>query len=232
MIKTNNNKKPRVEVCRKMFEQGVGSLSDVELLALYYHRTPQGVSTLALAEAHLARAGSLHGWLDSPYERVKAWPGVGLTNYVTPRASLELARRYLAEALRLRPVQFDSLQALIAYLHLSYRGYHHEVVSAVYLDSRLGLLKLSELAQGGMRSAKLSPRRLLEEAIACHATNMILVHNHPSGDPRPSEADSVMTEELLHLLDKFELRLLDHIILGKGNYFSFAEAKLLTELDE
>lgn len=217
---------PQERPREKLLQQGANTLSDAELLAIFYRVGIKGQSVLDMTRAHLATAGSLRSLLDYSYEQAQVLSGMGLTKYVSLQAALELGKRYLNQALR-ETIELASLPVVIDYLRLQLRGYAHEVLAGLFLNTKNQLIAYAELAQGGLTSAQLYPRTLVKQALSYNAAGLIVAHNHPSGDPTPSQADTVMTRELKQLLDKIEIRLLDHIILGAGRYFSFAQQGLI-----
>lgn len=206
----------------KLLTQGAASLSDAELLAIFYRVGIPGQPVLSLARAHLLATGSLRQLLDTPYKQAQILTGMSLTKYVSLQAGLELGKRYLHQTLK-KTLELNSLACVIDYLRLQLREYPHEVVIGLFLDIKNKLIQSEELAQGGLASAQIYPRTIVKQALAYNAAGLIVAHNHPSGDPNPSQADKTMTTDLKQLLDKIEIRLLDHIILGEGCYFSFAE---------
>lgn len=206
----------------KLLLQGSQALTDSELLAIFYRVGIKGKPVLKLADEHLAQAGSLKSLLDTSYTEAQALSGMGLTKFVSLQAGLELGKRYLAHTFKARPL-FSNLPSVLDYLRLQMRGYADEVLVGLFLDIKNGFLGFAELAKGGLSSAQLYPRPLVRQALNYNAAGLIVAHNHLSGDPAPSQADKLLTATLKELLEKIEVRLLDHIILGEGRYFSFAE---------
>ncbi len=98
-----------------------------------------------------------------------------------------------------------------------------EVFSAVFLDSQHRVIRFEELFRGTIDSASVYPREVVKQALACNAAAVILVHNHPSGDPAPSDADRRITQRLIEALGLVEIRVIDHIVVGSEGCTSFAE---------
>jgi DNA repair protein RadC len=102
------------------------------------------------------------------------------------------------------------------------RDLKKEVIKAVYLDSQNHIIEMQDLSQGTVDSSYIYPREVIEGAIKCHAVGMVLVHNHPSGNPSPSESDRELTRNLVNIGSMMQIRLHDHIIIGDNRFYSFA----------
>ena len=205
----------------KLLQQGPQALSDAELLAIFYRVGLKNKPVINLAAEHLATAGSLRQLIDVPYAQAQAWPGMGLSKYASLQAALELGTRYLGQTLK-RTLNLSQLTTVVDCLRLQLRAHEHEVMVGLFLDAKNHFIAFAQLAQGGLSTAQLYPRTLVKQALNYNAAGLIVAHNHPSGDPTPSQADRQMTDALKALLATIEIRLLDHIVLGEGRYFSFA----------
>lgn len=129
-----------------------------------------------------------------------------------------LARRRLAKGRKITQptLAFDYLQVLL-------QDYEHEVFCAVFLDSQHRVIRFEELFQGTIDSASVYPREVVKKALACNAAAVILVHNHPSGIPEPSDADRRITQRLEDALGLVDIRVIDHVVVGYEGFTSFAE---------
>ncbi len=145
-----------------------------------------------------------------------------VTSPVTERDILSmaqaLARRRLARGRKLTQprLAFSYLQTLL-------QDVEHEVFSAVFLDSQHRVIRFEALFHGTIDSASVYPREVVKRALGCNAAAVILVHNHPSGDPDPSDADRRITQRLKDALGLVEIRVIDHIVVGSEGCASFAE---------
>jgi len=139
---------------------------------------------------------------------------------------MELARRSLAEALKERPV-FDAPVKVKDYLRLQIGTRPHEVFAVVFLDAQNRLLTLEELFRGSLTQTSVYPRDVVKRALDLHAAAVILAHNHPSGVCEPSRADEHLTTTLKNALALVDIRVLDHLIVGRSEVVSFAERGLL-----
>ena len=114
-----------------------------------------------------------------------------------------------------------------SYLKLKIAELEYESFRVMYLDNQHGLIKLKEMFRGSINSASVYPREVVKTALHFNAAAVILTHNHPSGKREPSEADKIITKKLVSALELIDVRVLDHIIVGGGDTFSFAEYGLL-----
>jgi len=118
---------------------------------------------------------------------------------------------------------FEAPEAVKNYLQLSYADTEHEVFSILFLTNRHQLIKHAELFRGTIDGASVYPREIVKEALKQNAAALILVHNHPSGNTTPSQADKAITSRIKNALDLIEVRVIDHVIVSINDTFSFAE---------
>ncbi|MGY8820250.1 MAG: RadC family protein [Pseudomonadales bacterium] len=139
---------------------------------------------------------------------------------------LSVARQVIDQKYQ-RGALFDAPDAVKDYLSTKLVGFEHEVFAALLLDSKHRLLKYVELFRGTIDQASVYPREVVKEALRANAAAVIFAHNHPSGNPEPSQADKVLTQRLKEALALVEVRTLDHIVVGGEATVSFAEQGLL-----
>lgn len=126
-----------------------------------------------------------------------------------------------------REAKISSPQALFDYLRLKLAGEPHEVFGVVFLDSQHRAITFEALFHGTIHQTAVYPRVIVKRALDLNASAVILVHNHPSGEPQSSNADRVLTERVCDSLGLIDVRVVDHVIVGSGTPYSFAEAGLL-----
>ncbi len=206
----------------KMLQRGVTALSDAELLAVLLGTGARGRSVLAMARHLLGRFGNLQGVIDASREELMSEPGLGIAKYTLLQASLELARRCAMENLR-RGAVLSRPQDTRQFLHCHLRDPAREVFSCLFLDSQHALIDCEDLFWGTLDGAAVYPREVVRRALQLRAAAVIFAHNHPSGVAQPSQADRRITERLQAALALVDIRVLDHIIVGRGDQFSFAE---------
>jgi DNA repair protein RadC len=154
-------------------------------------------------------------------------PGLGLAKYVELQAVHEVGRRCAKEHLMVKDVLKDT-KATYRYLIAKMKNYHREVFACLFLNSANHLIAFQELFYGTVNMTNVHPREVVKAALEYNAMGVIAVHNHPSGQVMPSEADMRVTCHLKQALELLEIRLLDHVIVGKGGAVtSFIEQGLL-----
>lgn len=210
----------------KLLARGAGALTDPELLAIFLRTGVAGKSAVDLARELLAELGGLHGLFSADAARFCAIKGLGPAKFTQLRAVLEMSRRYLAEELAERDV-LTSPEATRAYLKTCLRGHPREVFACLFLDNRHRVIQYEELFQGTIDGASVHPREVARRALLLNASAVILAHNHPSGVAEPSQADLRITQRLKDTLAQFEIRVLDHVIVGEGEGVSLAERGLI-----
>ncbi|HEY1392291.1 MAG TPA: DNA repair protein RadC, partial [Methylibium sp.] len=198
----------------KLLERGPEALADAELLALLLRTGYQGVGVLSLAQRLLDEFGGITGLLRAAPEDLARIKGLGLAKRAELSAVLELSRRALATQLAERPI-FESPQTVKDYLllHLSDRA--HEVFSVLFLDARHRLQAFEELFRGTLTQTSVYPREIVKRALALNAAAVVLAHNHPSGVAEPSKADEYLTATLKSALALIDVRVLDHLVVGR-----------------
>lgn len=210
----------------KLLQRGVSSLTDAELLAIFLRTGIQGLSAVDMARQLLDGFGSLKAILSADRERFCQCRGLGDAKYAQLQAVLEMARRHFSEILE-RGDALTSPDVTRAFLSAQLRGYGHEVFACLFLDNQHRVLKWEELFRGTLDGASVYPREVAKRALYHNAAAVIFAHNHPSGVCEPSQADRLITDKLKQALNLFDIRVLDHFIVGDGLPYSFAEHGLI-----
>lgn len=195
--------------------------SDDELLALWLGLPDAGRA------ARLRRAqGGLSALLRAPAERLLAEPGLGFARIARLHAGLAVIERGALESL-VGLSLLSSSSAVRRFLRLKLAHLPREVFACLFLDNRHRLIRFEELFQGTVDRASVHPREVLRRALELNAAAVILAHNHPSGVAEPSASDLALTRDLSDLLARIDVRVLDHLVIGRGSEVSFAERGLL-----
>ena len=210
----------------KLMEHGAHSLSNAELLAVFFGTGTRGGTAVDLAHQLLARFGSLRELLCATREQALAGQGLGPARYCMLQAALELARRHYRDTLKVGPA-LDSPDVARAFLLAQLRDRPYEIFCCIHLDVRHRLIAFEELFRGTIDGASVHPREVVKAALARNAAAVILAHNHPSGVAEPSQADELITTRLRDALALVDIRVLDHLVIGDGRCVSFAERGLL-----
>ena len=210
----NKDHRPR----EKLLSKGVKMLSDAELLAIFLRTGVAGASAIELLE----KFSGLSLLLNADVKQFCAIKGLGPAKYCQLHATLELTKRYLEEQLESEQV-FNRPQQVENFLAVQMSGYQREVFSIMLLNSQHRLLGYHELFYGTIDSATIHPREVVRLALEKNAAAVIAAHNHPSGATKPSRADIAITKQLQSALELFDIRLLDHFIIGRGEVSSLAQ---------
>jgi DNA repair protein RadC len=212
----------------RLLALGAQALSDAELLAIFLRVGIRGKSAVDLARDLLGHFdGSLARLADAPPKDLAKLPGLGPAKATQLAATLELARRALAEDMKRRDM-LGSPGAVRDWLRLKLGSLPQEVFGALWLDAQNRLIGWEELSRGTLTQTSVYPREVVKRALANNAAAVILAHNHPSGFAEPSTADELLTRNLKEALALVDVRLLDHfIVAGQSPPLSFAERGLV-----
>lgn len=210
----------------KLLQRGPAALSDAELLAIFLRTGIVGKTAVDLARELLDEYGSLRALLDADQKQFCQSKGLGAAKFVQLQATLEIGRRHLDERLR-RGNALSNPQDTQRFLCARLRDYPHEVFACLFLDNRHRVIQFEELFFGTIDGASVHPREVVKRALHHNAAAVILAHNHPSGIAEPSQADRQITRRLHDALALVDIRMLDHFIVGDGQFTSFAERGLI-----
>ncbi len=206
----------------KLLEQGSGSLSDAELLAIFLRTGVSGKSAVDLARHLLSQFGSLRALLEADLGAFSEQLGLGPAKFAQLQAVLEMGRRHLAERMR-QKTALENPQVVRDYLKAMLRHEPHEVFGCLFLDSKHQVLTFETLFRGSIDNTAVHPREVVKRSLANNAAAVILCHNHPSGNTDPSQADRLLTKRLQKALELIDVRVLDHFVVGDGEPWSMAE---------
>ncbi len=210
----------------KLLALGPGALADAELVALLLRTGLPGLSVLQLAQQLLDAFGGLGGLLHASASDLKRVKGLGPAKRAEITAVMELARRSLAQELAERAV-LTSPQQVKDFLRLKLAHLGHEVFAVLFLNAQHQLVELEEMFRGTLTQTSVYPREVVKRALELQASAVILAHNHPSGVAEPSRADEYLTQTLKAALQLVDVRVLDHLVVGRAGVVSFAERGLL-----
>ncbi len=206
----------------RLYDKGAEALADAELLAIQLGAGVRGQSAVEVARGLLVRHGSLSAVAARPVVELAAHPGVGRARAARLAAAFELTRRLRSRNGGSRVVLASPEQVYARYGPLM-EDLHKEVFRAALLDAQNGLLRDVIVSEGTLSASLVHPREVFKPAILEPAASVILLHNHPSGDPTPSREDLRLTRQLAECARMLDLRLHDHVIIGHGRYVSLAQ---------
>ena len=212
----------------KCLKQGAEALSDAELLAVLLRTGTKGENLLALAKRLLYEDGGagLLGIHQFSFQSLMKLKGIGKVKAVQILCLSELAKRLSKASVEPR-LRFSSSQSVAEYYMEDLRHRNQEVMKLLLLNSKAELIDETNISKGTVNASLVTPRELFVEALKKEAVSMILLHNHPSGDPTPSRDDILTTKRISECGLLIGIELLDHIIIGNNCYVSFQEENLL-----
>lgn len=210
----------------RLLRDGPTGLTDGDLLAILCRTGLPGSSAVTLARQLLARFGSLRSLDAAPAEALREIPGLGPAKIAQIKAAFEVGRRAQSEARRPRGAATSS-RAVYAFLRPLLRDRPREAFLVLLLNRRHAILDVLTVSEGSLAESPVYPREVLGAAQRGQAAALILAHNHPSGHPAPSPEDEAVTAELVAAGRLLQIPVLDHLIVGEAEYFSFADAGLI-----
>jgi DNA repair protein RadC len=220
------NERPR----EKLLARGATALTDPELIAILLRTGLPGANAVDVARQLLKRYDSLSGLSRCTVHEIEMIPGIGEAKAVQLVAAFGLGRRLANE--RLAKQKLDSPELIHELMAAEMRALHKESLRVVLLDTRYHLIRIEEVSLGSVNESIAHPRDVFRPAVVASAYAVIVVHNHPSGDPSPSQSDHSLTRRLVEAAELLQIKLLDHVIIGapaegRQPYFSFKEAGVL-----
>lgn len=216
--------------CEKCLKEGPEFLSDAELLSVIIRTGSKEDSSLALAQKILAlnypKEGIL-GLLHLSMPELMEVKGIGQVKGAQLLCIGELSKRIWKKVAQAKPLVFTSPEAIVDYYVEDMRHREQELVCVMLLNTKGVLIKDVLISQGTVNASVVTPREIFIEALKYHAVNLVLVHNHPSGDPAPSREDLGLTKRVKEAGDLIGIRLMDHIIIGDNSYISLKERGII-----
>jgi DNA repair protein RadC len=210
----------------RLYYNGADALADAELLALQLGSGARGRNAVDVAREMLAAYGSLAGVAAREVAELARLPGVGRAKAARLASAFELTRR-----LRARTPGARTLLGSPAEVHAAFgplmEDLPREVFRVALLDAQNGLLRDVIVSEGTLSSSLVHPREVFKPALLEPAASLILLHNHPSGDPTPSREDLKLTRQLVECAHLLDLRINDHVVIGRGRYVSLAEKGMI-----
>lgn len=200
---------------------GEQALSDSELLAIIIKTGTKEETAVTLAQKvlKLCRCNSLRNLQEIPLTELKKIKGIGRVKAIELKALFEIARR-ISKPLNFNKICIKTGEDVAKLLMDEMRYLKREVAKLILLNNKNIVIKIVDIAFGGGNFACLEPKEILQEAIVAGANRMILVHNHPSGDATPSKEDYRTNDRIFEAADLIGIELLDHIVIGDGEYKS------------
>lgn len=211
-----------------MMKVGSEGLSEEELIAILLRTGTMGKDVCQLAEELYDKFDrSLRTLSNAELEEIASVNGIGIAKATSLKAALELGKRLYQELSDTR-ITLDKPESVFEYCH-DMRLFEKEILRVIIVDSKLFVVFHKDITQGTNNQTLFHPTEIFRIAVRSNATALILVHNHPSGDPTPSEEDKRATELIANAGDILGIRLIDHLIVGRERYYSFRAHGLLED---
>lgn len=211
----------------KLLTKGAAVLSDSELLAILINTGNRDKSAVELAKEVLEKGkNNLNELGKLSVNDLLKINGIGEAKAITIAAALELGRRRQATS-SLSKTGIRSSNDIAEYLKATLKDFAYEIFAVVYLNRSNKINHFEIISKGGITGTVADPRIILKKALEQDATAIVLCHNHPSGNLKPSQADEELTSKIKEAAKYFDIRVLDHIIVSEDGYFSFADEGIL-----
>ena len=202
----------------RLVKFGEQALSAQELLQLILGRGIAGESVVVTAQKLLSQFGSFQKLAEASIEELSSIKGIGLAKAAQIKAVFEIGRRLSTQTLPYKSKELTDPEKVYKLIKSKLKDYHKEHFYIIALNSRNH--SIAEVSVGSLNASVVHPREVFAEAIKNKAASVILVHNHPSGDPEPSEDDLAITKKLIEVGEILGITVADHIIITRSNYFS------------
>jgi DNA repair protein RadC len=219
------NERPR----ERLVEHGADALKNSELIAILLRTGMKGLSAIQAAERLLKEFETLNNLSRASIEDLRRVKGVGRDKAIALKSAFTLARRMALEMRQESPA-LDTPERIAELLREENRAYEVENFQVVLLNTRRKLIRVERISQGTLDTILVHPREVFKSAIAANAAALVLVHNHPSGDPTPSEADIKVTRDLIRAGQLLKIEVLDHVIIGRATEQRLKDYVSLREL--
>lgn len=220
----NSEDRPR----ERLVSKGAEALSNAELLAILLRTGFGAKNVIELSYELLSKAGDLVGLSMMSIDSMMSIPGIGQDKATTIAAAFELGRRFSAESGKGIRTSITSSRQIYDIMIPTMKGLDHEECWIIFLNRANIIISKERLSTGGLSATVIDTNIIIRKALEKKAAGLILVHNHPSGNPHPGTADIRETEKLKKAADTFTLSLLDHIIVCNDSFYSFADETVST----
>lgn len=210
----------------KALKMGVETLSNIELLALVLRNGIQGTSVFDIAEEILIMSGGIENILYLKDYELRSIRGISVAKSLELMASFELTKRAAFQKVKQLP-QIYQANDIVDWLRLELGYLKQEQCLVVFLNTKNRIIRYKTIFQGGLSECTVHPREIFKEAMACSSASIIVVHNHPSGDPTPSREDIMITKQLKDAGQLVGIKMLDHIIITNDSFVSLAQSNII-----
>lgn len=211
----------------KLLRNGEHTLSDSELLAILLRTGIKGQSAIDLARTVLRKFKTFRNMSAVDSSHWKEFKGLGAAKIAQIKAAIEIGRRFREEDIKDKKTKIESSDDVAKMLMPRMRDLKKEVFKILLLNSKSVIIDVVEIEEGSVNQANPIIREIFQRALQNSASSIICVHNHPSGDPKPSLEDESFTSNSVQVGKALEIKIQDHIIIGNDKYYSFADEGLI-----
>jgi len=220
----------RARLRERFLTSGLDGFHDYEVIELLLTLATPRKDCKDQAKAALKRFKTLQAVIEAPPEQLREIKGIGPKNIFGIKLVQAVAERYLQKKL-IKKDPIRSSKELFDYLYHSLRDKKREIFKVVFLDAQNKIIAIEDLFEGTLTASSVYPREVVQTALRHHAAGLFLVHNHPSGEPKPSREDRLITRELIHACRVMGITVHEHLIIGDNTYFSFADQGDIAEMN-
>ena len=220
----------RKRLRERFIKGGLTGFADYEVVELLLSLGTPRRDCKQQAKEAIKRFKTLRGVLSASTEELQQIEGIGPHSAFGIKLMHDLAREYLREQIIDQPY-FQSSREIFDYLNHSMRDLKNEVFKVIFLNSQNQIIDTSDLFEGTVNHAAVEPRKIVEQALAHHASSLVFAHNHPAGSIEPSKSDKDITRDLVFAGGAIGIKILDHLIIGNNRYYSFAGEGLISQYE-
>jgi len=220
---TNSKKGHKKRLRQKFKKNGIESLHDYEILEFLLGLINVRKDTKDLAKNLLKKYETVSNVLDAKTEELLQFKGLGKRTAIGLKFSKELITYYLAENIQKKEYKIDSPESAVNHFIAYYGSHEYEEFCVIYLDGKNNIQKIKNFQKGSINYSQVYPKKIIKTAIAKNSVSIVLVHNHPSGNLSPSQADINFTQKMAKICNLIDISLLDHLIIAKKDYYSLKE---------
>lgn len=210
----------------KLLKFGEHTLTDTELLAILLRSGVKGNSAVDLGRKLITKFSTFRNMSHTDITQWKEIKGLGEAKICQIKAALEIGKRFMGEEKKPKG-RVKSAKEVADLFMPRMRDLKKEVFKVLFLDGRNNIVDIEEIDEGTISQSSPYVREIISKALQNFSPAIVCVHNHPSGDPKPSQEDRNFTKELINAGKIMQIKILDHVIIGDNNYFSFADKGLL-----
>ena len=220
----------RARLREKFLSSGLDGFHDYEVIELLLTLATPRKDCKEQAKAALKRFKTLQGVIEATPGALQEIKGIGPKNILGIKLVHAAAGRYLKKKI-VKKDPIRSSRELFDYLYHALRDKMREIFKVVFLDAQNRIIAIETLFEGTLTASSVYPREVVQAALQHHAASLLLVHNHPSGEPRPSREDRLITQQLINACRVMGITVHEHLIIGDNTYFSFADHGYITEMN-